>query len=123
MEARTVEVEMFRKNLSNMLISKGLSLTDIAKTLGISHSAVSRWVNGRVMPNATSLTKLANIFGVSPSTLLKENVMLSDCITICDEEKLLHDYRMLSETGKKKALERIEELTLIYWYDKEKIAK
>ena len=49
--------------------------------------------------------------------------MLSDCITICDEEKLLHDYRMLSETGKKKALERIEELTLIYWYDKEKIAK
>ena len=40
-----------------------------------------------------------------------------------DEEQLLRDFRMLSPKGKEKALERMEELKQLYWYEKEEACK
>jgi len=110
---------IFRKNLLNCLTKNNMTQGDIASKVGVSKSTVSMWCNGLTKPRGTTLVKLAKCLSVTPAMLLSEN----DTFFLLDEEKLLHDFRMLSPKGKEKAMERMEELKQLYWYDKERIAK
>lgn len=105
--------EEFRKNLRNLMDEKGCTQDDVAKAIDVSPSTVSHWYIGLSCPRGETLLHLANYLCVSPSMLMGEKRTLA----LMDEEKLLHDFRMLSPTGKEKALERIHELTQLYWYN------
>ena len=113
--------EIFRKNLHHLMIEQDRSQDDVAKHLGTSQSAVSHWLVGRNFPRGETIVKIADYFNVSPSTLTKRNAPLRECVNLYDEEKLLRDFRMLSPKGKEKALERMEELKQLYWYEKEEM--
>ena len=111
--------ETFRNNLNHLLSIKCLKQTDIAYSLGVSRSTVSRWCDGSMIPSGRTLIALSDYLSVTPSMLMGDKSSL----TQIDEERLLHDFRMLSPKGKELALERMDELMQLHYYDNERIAK
>lgn len=52
-------------------LKKNLSQTDLADKLGITNKAVSKWENGRCMPDISLLEPLSDILGVSINEIIK----------------------------------------------------
>jgi tellurite methyltransferase len=48
---------------------------EIAKKLGVSEQAVSKWYNGKSLPSQMNLVALAKLLGKDVETLLKELIM------------------------------------------------
>lgn len=55
-----------------MLLQKGKTQKKIAEEIGSHQSHVSDWLNGRKIPNSSSLFKLAKALEVSPNELIKQ---------------------------------------------------
>ena len=104
--------DVFRKNLSNMIYERDVTQKDVADHIGVTQTAVSHWLTGMTTPRGDTLIKLANYFGTTPSVLMGN----ASALSTIDEERILHLFRMLSPLGKEKALERMDELTKLYWY-------
>ena len=51
-----------------------MSQVDLAKAVGVTQSCVSFWENRLTIPNVANLTKLAELFSVDISELVKEYV-------------------------------------------------
>jgi len=56
---------MVGENIKKYRVESGLTQKDLAERLFVTSQAVSRWENGDVEPSITTLTALADIFGVS----------------------------------------------------------
>lgn len=56
---------MLKNNLKNERKKLGYSQKQLAQILNVSQQTVGSWEVGRTEPDAKTLTKLANIFGVS----------------------------------------------------------
>lgn len=56
-----------RDRLPALRESRGLTQDQFAEQLGTSKQHVSRWETGDLVPSTTTLIKISNIFGVSPS--------------------------------------------------------
>lgn|GEM_PF-6413832 len=52
---------------------KGLTQDELAKLLGVTNQAVSKWENGLSYPDVALLTKLAEVLGISIDSLLDDN--------------------------------------------------
>ena len=51
--------------------AKGLTLKQAAEAIGISAQAISLWENGKTMPSATILPKVAEVYETTVDELLK----------------------------------------------------
>ena len=60
----------FADRLKELRESKGLSINQLAKQLGIGPGTLHRWENRTRVPNIESLVLLAKYFGVSADYLL-----------------------------------------------------
>lgn len=60
-------------NISALRKQKGITQEELAKELGVSAQAVSKWENNSSCPDVSLLTKIADIFGVTVDTLLRAN--------------------------------------------------
>lgn len=49
---------------------RGLSIMDVAKKMGLSHTAVSKWDNGMGHPRITRLVELSKILKCKPADLI-----------------------------------------------------
>lgn len=58
-------------HIYNLRTSRGLTQRDIARKLGISDKAISKWENGSSQPTVQNLQKLAEIFDITLEELLK----------------------------------------------------
>ena len=63
-------MDFFAKRLKELRIDKNLSYVQLAKELGVSHAALSRWENQLRIPNIIELKKIAEFFNVSADYLL-----------------------------------------------------
>lgn len=63
-------MNIFAERLKELRIEKGLSLEQVAKGIGVSPIAVSRWENMVRIPNIESLKALALFFNISSDYLL-----------------------------------------------------
>ena len=63
-------MEIFAERLKDLREEKGLSLSQLAREIGVSHVAILRWENNTRIPNIESLKILANYFGVTTDYLL-----------------------------------------------------
>jgi transcriptional regulator with XRE-family HTH domain len=71
-----------------MLLQNGRTQKDIAEEIGSHQSHVSDWLNGRKIPNSSSLHKLAKALGVTPEHLINElDVIRNNYSTKSTEEK------------------------------------
>ena len=58
-------------NIVNRLQEIGMSQRRLAKLIGVTESALSRWVNGQREPRASMLYKISKILGVTMDDLMK----------------------------------------------------
>lgn len=65
------EAKKLGDNLKRIRTEKGLSQTDIAKSLGVSRGFVSNIENGKRNPTLSTITRLASAVGVTTDELLK----------------------------------------------------
>lgn len=63
---------MFVDNLERLAEENRMTLSGVAKALGMSNNAATKWRNGSV-PNGQNLQKIADFFGVTIEDLLKDN--------------------------------------------------
>ena len=70
-------IDCFVENLTHYSQEKGLSITEIAKLLGVSQSTVSMWRTGKAFPRIEVLEKLAAYFEISVSELLIDSKAVS----------------------------------------------
>ena len=100
--------EIFRKNLSNLMNETRTKQIDLAKYAEVSYQTVSSWITGRGYPRAEAMAKICQFFGVKQSVLTESNEQKTK------EEALVYAYRYLSEEGREKLIERVNELLKLY---------
>lgn len=65
-----MQVMNFKENLQELIKINKYSQQKVAKAIGVSQRAVSKWLNGQAEPTATNIFKLALFFEVSADILL-----------------------------------------------------
>ena len=100
--------EIFRKNLCDLMNITKTKQIDIAKYAEVSYQTVSAWVCGRGYPRAEAMQKLCKFFNVRQSALTEDNGQETD------EDRLIASFRLLSDEGQQKLLERAAELRKLY---------
>ena len=82
----------FSEKLQQLRKQKGLTQEELATTLFVSRTAVSKWEQGKGYPSIESLKAISVIFGVSVDELLKsEEILLIADTTAKQKENLLLD--------------------------------
>ena len=67
----------FNEKLLELRKQKGLTQDELAKSLYISRTAVSKWESGRGYPNIDSLKAISNYFGITVDELLSGDELLN----------------------------------------------
>ncbi|MBQ8623906.1 MAG: helix-turn-helix transcriptional regulator [Oscillospiraceae bacterium] len=68
-----MSIEMIGKQIASMRKEKGIKQEELAKFVGVSAQAVSKWENGGV-PDTELLPKIADFFSVSVDSLFGRNI-------------------------------------------------
>lgn len=63
---------MFKQNFINICIERGVAPTTVLRQIGLSNATFSCWTEDSV-PRRTTLTKLADYFGITPEDLLRDS--------------------------------------------------
>lgn len=64
---------MLHENLARIRKEKGWTQEDLAKQMHVVRQTISKWEKGKVVPDALTVQKLAEVLDVSVSTLYGEN--------------------------------------------------
>ena len=67
----------FNKKLQELRKQKGMTQEELAETLFVSRTAVSKWESGRGYPNIESLKAISKFFGVTGDELLSGDELLA----------------------------------------------
>lgn len=63
-------MEILGKRIQELRQENNMSQKDLAKLVGVSDVAISRWERGTRIPNAENIVNLANVFKISADYLL-----------------------------------------------------
>lgn len=74
------------RRLSFLIEQRNLPITDIAIRLNVTEEYINRLLNGEQTPSLNELFQMADIIGVSPSSLFMENGNILDKLDITIEE-------------------------------------
>lgn len=125
------------ENIKKLRVEKKLTQKELSALTGISEVMISQYERGVRIPKNRNLRKLASVLDTTGSILLGAELPF-DLVSPNDdldnyespiavhantdlelyEHKLLNNYRLLNEEGKKEANKRVEELTEITRYQK-----
>lgn len=67
------QLTIIAANLKTLLDSKDLTQVELAKILGVSESAVGKWMLGHNAPSMGNIQRIADYFGVPKSRILDED--------------------------------------------------
>lgn len=76
--------QIFVANLRALMERRGVTQSDIVEELGVSSSTVSDWCNGRLLPRAGKIQRIADLLGVGINAL-----MTSDGLKDVDDQDRL----------------------------------
>lgn len=65
-----MEQEKIGKLIASKRKEKGLTQEQLAEKLGVTNKAVSKWENGKSMPDLAIIQELCKILGITVTTLL-----------------------------------------------------
>ena len=93
-------LSQFSKNLRTVMTVRQISAANLARSIGISDSALCRYLNGERTPDINSLIAIADYFGVSIDWLLgksnNERLALSD-----EQTEFMHLFMRATDEDKK----------------------
>ena len=99
---------------------RGLRDAAVANATGIPKSTFSDWKSGRSVPKIEKLQRIADFFGVTVDYLMGSGSE-TECIEplpelTAEESELLRLFRLLNKSGQIKALEALEDLSMLAKY-------
>lgn len=95
---------MFYNNVKRLCTERGISITALALTLGLSRSAPSAWRSMTKPPRPTTVKKIAEYFNVPPETLISDNPLPDKSDHDAQTKEMLRLFKQLSVIGKAKVL-------------------
>ena len=78
------------QRLADLRRSKGFSQEGLARKLGLSRQAVSKWERAESSPDTENLISLAKLYGVSLDELLNPSDEIEDDIEFENEDRARH---------------------------------
>lgn len=69
-----MELDGFAKKIKSYRENNGYSQEQLAAKLYVTRKAVSKWENGKCMPDLQTLCRLSDIIGISIDSLLKQDL-------------------------------------------------
>ena len=98
------KLQRFRK-------SANLTTAEVGEKVGKSAKTVSGWEHGRGQPDADTLFKLCEIYGINNiAVFYTDDNPSSDVVLTCDEENLLNLFRHLNREGQEKVVDYADDL-------------
>lgn len=77
--------------------AKNLTQTQLAEKLGVSNKTISKWENGKCMPDYSIIENLCNTLGISISELVDAEDAADDSIRMYDEKQITDLLRRTQE--------------------------
>lgn len=109
------DTKTFYEIFDDLCDSKGVSNWSACKEAGLNGSSYSKW--HKSSPGYKTINKLAQYFDVSVDYLLGKNenddISPKNSTLTADEIEILTDFRRLSPTGKRFAIERVQHLVTL----------
>ena len=104
-------------NLRQARENAGFKQVDVARILSFSNKSISNWETGRALPNLEDAIKLADLYNVPLDHLVGRNFRnLNRIILTPKENTLITNLRILSNNGKQKVFEYVNDLASIPAY-------
>lgn len=75
---------MFYDRLKALCLKKGVTLTNLVKSLNMSTGNLSKWKNGNI-PKSDTIRALAEYFGVTADYLLGNDIRKEKILTLLDD--------------------------------------
>lgn len=101
------------ENIKRIRKEKGITQKALAEKLHVDPSMISQWENTKDPAKYETLQRIAGALGVSVYDLYPADIYSMDEIT---HAEMLKHFSRLNEDGKKEAIKRVYELTLIKKY-------
>ena len=88
---------LFADSLKNLRIKKGLTQIQLANLMFVNKATISKWESGSRLPDATMITRLAEVLEVDVGTLLSATVESNESLNIImvDDNKSILSYNLL----------------------------
>lgn len=113
----------FGEKLKNARLNKGLKQSDVAEKLNCAPTSLTNWENDKVQPSLDVLSKLCEVYEISPLSLLDRRFEYSDIVAIARkpvpertyEEQIALNFsepildRLLASELQRRETQRIEE--------------
>lgn len=82
---------LFAKTVRDLRAEKGLSQRDLANLLFVTRSTIARWENGSRLPDAETMSHLAQCLGVDVGTLLSAAAVSGESLNVImvDDRKII----------------------------------
>lgn len=102
--------------ISRRIVELGKKKKDLAEALGLPHTRISDIINGNRSLKITEISSFADFMDMSCSEVLsrfsmkEKEINISYDALIRDEKEIIESYRGLSEAGKQKFQEFIEDV-------------
>lgn len=84
--------------------AQNLTQEQLAECLGVSNKTISKWENGRSMPDYSILPKLCQVLRMTLPELMHGRDEPSGNTSVCDEEQMLDMLRRIQSLEKQKSL-------------------
>ena len=81
---------------------KNLTQEQLAKTLGVSNKTISKWENGKCMPDYSTIEQLCKELSVTLSELMDGEDAAEDSVRVYDDEQILDLLRRMQELERQK---------------------
>lgn len=98
---------MLKENIKSLRKSKGLSQEELAIKLNVVRQTISKWEQGLSVPDSEMLIRISEIFEVSVSTLLGENIpesKIDDLKTISEKLEIINLQLLQRRNNKRKVI-------------------
>lgn len=98
---------MLKENIKSLRKRKGLSQEELAIKLNVVRQTISKWEQGLSVPDSEMLIKISEIFEVSVSTLLGENIpesKVDDLKTISEKLEIINLQLLQRRNNKRKVI-------------------
>ena len=83
--------------------AKNLTQTQLAEKLGVSNKTISKWENGKCMPDYSIIENLCNTLGITISEFIDAEDAADDSIRMYDEKQITDLLRRTQELESQKA--------------------
>ena len=81
-----------------------LTQEQLAEKLGVSNKTISKWENGKCMPDYSIIQELCETLSISLSELMDGEDEAEDCVRVYDDEQILDLIRRTQELERQKSI-------------------